>query len=120
MGRAEVEARWRTLSDEVYTGMAEWRVQHPQATLTEIEAALDERLAALRARMLEDVALASAAADLAGRAPAERPRCPDCGHVLEAHGQEERMLRTRGERTIRLRRSDARCPACGAGLFPPG
>jgi uncharacterized protein YPO0396 len=38
----EVEARWRQLSEEVITGMAEWREQHPRATLSEIEAALDE------------------------------------------------------------------------------
>jgi hypothetical protein len=37
-----MEARWRALSEEVITGMAEWWGQHPRATLTEIEAALDE------------------------------------------------------------------------------
>src|SRR5256885_6436304 len=61
MWSADVEARWRALSEEVITGMAEWRGQHPRATLKEIEAALDERLAHVRARMLQDTALASAA-----------------------------------------------------------
>jgi uncharacterized protein with PIN domain len=117
MWAAEMEGRWRELSEEVFTGMAEWRVQHPRATFSEIEAALDERLATVRARMLQDVALASAAADLTSAA--ERPRCPECGHVLEAHGQEERTLRTTHDRSITLRRSYARCPACGVGLFPP-
>jgi predicted RNA-binding Zn-ribbon protein involved in translation (DUF1610 family) len=116
----EVEARWRELSEEVITGMAEWRVQHPRATLREIEAALDERLASVRARMLQDTALASAAADLSVVPAEERPCCPDCGHALEARGQEERTLRTTYDRAVTLRRSYARCPACGAGVFPPG
>lgn len=120
MWSTEMEARWRELSEEVFTGMAEWRVQHPRATFSAIEAALDERLATVRARMLQDVALASAAANLTSTGAAERPRCPECGHVLEAHGQEERTLRTTYERPVTLRRSYARCPACGVGLFPPG
>ena len=90
----EVEARWRELSEEVITGMAEGRGQHPRATLSEIEAALDERLARVRARMLQDTALASAATDVSQLPEEERPCCPDCGHVLEARGQEERTLRT--------------------------
>jgi predicted RNA-binding Zn-ribbon protein involved in translation (DUF1610 family) len=115
-----VEARWRELSEEVITGMAEWRGQHPRATLSEIETALDERLAHVRARMLQDTALASAATDLSVLPAEERPRCPDCGQVLEARGQEERTLRTTDDRPVTLRRSYAHCPACGAGLFPPG
>jgi len=39
--------------------MKEWRVQHPRATLSEMEVALDESLNRMRARMLEDMALAS-------------------------------------------------------------
>lgn len=120
MWSADVEARWRELSEEVITGMAEWRGQHPRATLREIEAALDERLARVRARMLQDTALASAATDVSQLPEEERPRCPECGHALEARGQEERTLRTTYERPVTLRRSYAQCPACGAGLFPPG
>jgi YgiT-type zinc finger domain-containing protein len=120
MWSAEVEGRWRALSEEVITGMAAWRAQHPRATLAQIEVVLDERLAGVRARMLQDVALATAAADLSAAPATERPRCPECGHALEAHGVEERTLRTTHERTVTLRRSYARCPACGVGLFPPG
>ena len=120
MWSADVAARWRELSDEVITGMAEWWGQHPRATLTEIEAALDERLARVRARMLQDTPLASAATDVSQLPEAERPRCPECGHALEARGQEERTLRTTYDRPVTLRRSCARCPACGTGLFPPG
>ena len=47
-------------AEAVLTGFKEWRLQHPRATLSELEAALDGRLAVLRARLLEDAALASA------------------------------------------------------------
>ena len=95
MWTGAMEARWRELSEDVFTGMAEWRVQHPRATFSAIEAALDERLATVRARMLQDVALASAATDLNTQPAEERPCCPECGHghAWEAHGQEERTLR---------------------------
>src|SRR5947208_4786441 len=104
MWSADVEARWRELSEEVITGMAEWRGQHPRATLSEIEAALDERLARVRARMLQDTARARAATDLSAVPAVERPCCPDCGQVLEARGQEERTRRTTYERPVTWRR----------------
>jgi hypothetical protein len=53
-------------------------VQHPKATLKEIEAALDERLERLRAKMLEEAALLSQAQDW-GERPGEAPACPECG-----------------------------------------
>ncbi|GAC1399670.1 MAG: hypothetical protein NVSMB65_17660 [Chloroflexota bacterium] len=100
--------------------MAEWRVAHPRATLGEIEEALDAHLAALRARMLEDLALRSAQRDVAGVPEEERPRCPQCGARLEARGQKHRGLTTRHNRQITLTRRYAACPKCGTGLFPPG
>src|SRR6266511_2582792 len=71
------EGQWRELAEGVITGMTEWRQQHPRATLAEIEAALDARLARLRAQMLQDAALASAATQWReapeGLRPAARP-----------------------------------------------
>lgn len=113
----ELEARWRQLSEDVLSGMKEWRQAHPKATLREIEVALDEKLAKVRARLLEDLALASTAADLVKTG--ERLMCPTCGQEMEAHGQEPRTLTTTGDQEVVLKRSYAVCPACGAGLFPP-
>ena len=56
--------------------MKRWRLEHPKATLEEIEAALDARLSRLRAQMLQDEAQASDAAEWAQAPPAERPLCP--------------------------------------------
>lgn len=119
MWTREIEDRWQQEVEAVMTGMKEWRLQHPRATFGEIETALDEHLATVRARMLQDLALASAATRVSAVPEAERPRCPDCGGVLEARGEEERTLTTTYNQPIRLRRSYATCPACGAGLFPP-
>ncbi|HVA89497.1 MAG TPA: YgiT-type zinc finger protein [Chloroflexota bacterium] len=111
---------WHTLTEEVVSGMAEWRVGHPRATLREIEQAVDERLAGVRARLVEDAVLRSTQADLTRLPAAERPVCPACGAVLEARGKQTRRVTTRHDREIRLERSYAVCPQCGDGLFPPG
>ena len=99
--------------------MAQWRREHPRATLTEIEDALDGRMGTLRAEMLADAALASGAAKFAGKPASERPKCPECGGALLSRGVAERILTTTGGRDIRLRRSYAQCPQCGLELFPP-
>lgn len=115
----DLDARWHELSEEVITGMKEWRLQHPKATFQEIETALDERLGRLRARMLEDAALASRAADLSTTNESERPHCPECGTPVEPRGSETRELTTHYNHTLALKRSYAVCPKCARGLFPP-
>jgi len=116
----ELAVGWRQVTEDILSGMAEWRQQHPTATLREIEDALDARWAVARARILQDAALASAAADLRRANPEARPSCPTCGERLEARGQEDRTLTTHGNQPLTLRRTRAVCPACGMGLFPPG
>lgn len=118
--RTDFDQQWHALSEEVLSGMKEWRLQHPRATLNEIEAALDERLARLRARMLEDVALASVAADWARTTGAATPVCPECGTELQARGQHVRRVKTYGGQDLTLQREYGVCPACHAGFFPPG
>ena len=115
-----MDGRWQEELVAVTSGFKEWRLQHPRATLSEIEAALDSRWAVARARLVADAALASAAADLRALPPEARPRCPDCGAAMEARGQAVRHLTTTHEQPLTLTRHRAVCPACGAGLFPPG
>ena len=116
----EVEVRWQELTEEAMASIKEWRLQHPKASFKEIEAALDERLGKVRARMLQDVAQASAAAEVSVAEGEERPRCPQCGHPMEAHGREERTLTTNYNQPVTLRRGYAQCPVCQTRLFPPG
>ena len=63
MSRPIDEQVWHRLTAEIMSGMREWREAHPKATLREIEQELDHRWVRVRARMLEDMALASVAAD---------------------------------------------------------
>lgn len=111
---------WRELMEEVTTGMAEWRTQHPRATFTEIETALDERLNRARATMLADAAMSSQAADWRQAAASEQPVCPDCGARVHSRGEQSRGLESAGGQEVRLSRHYAVCPGCGKGFFPPG
>jgi uncharacterized protein with PIN domain len=115
-----IEQRWAGDAESVWSGMADWRGAHPKATLSEIEAALDERLNRLRARLLADLALASAAADVPATTAEERPRCERCGTVVQACGRSEREVVTQGGEQVRLTRSYVTCPGCGDRSFPPG
>jgi hypothetical protein len=92
--KEDFDAQWHELAEDVLTGMKEWRLRHPRATLCEIGQALDERLGKIRVRMLQDLALASAAADLRAAQEQERPVCPRCGTKLESKGQKARHLIT--------------------------
>jgi hypothetical protein len=110
----DFDSLWHKLSEEVMSGMKEWRLQHPKATFSEIEEALDDRLSKMRARMLEDLALASAAANVS-----ENVQCSECGSRLESRGHKARKIKTHHNQEIRLSRAYAVCPKCGASLFPP-
>ena len=105
-------------AEEAFLDLRGWRELHPRASLAAIERELDRRLEQMRARMLTDLALASAAADLEGAV--ERASCPDCGVPLRDEGAHERTLVTLGNQAVTLRRDYGTCPRCGSGLFPPG
>jgi hypothetical protein len=119
--RRNFDRQWKSLGEEVLFGIKEWRMQHPHATLKEIEVAIDERLAVLRARMVADAALASAAAEWEQEEAAEQPTCPQCGAKLKQRGvRAERHLQTHGGQEVKLVREYGVCPVCGAEFFPPG
>ncbi len=121
--------QWADLSEEVLSGMRDWRVQHPQATFQEIETELDRRLARVRARMLEHVAQQSQATTWSGAkqeaveppevGPGAGPRCAQCRTPLEPRGRKTRRLRTQGDQELLRQRESGVCPQCGRGLFPP-
>ncbi len=96
MGLEEKKAVWNEESEDVLSGMIEWRLQHPKATLQEIEDAVDERLGRLRKRMVEDAVQASSAADWSQHPKEERPRCTQCGTALVSRGKQKRRLQAQG------------------------
>ncbi len=119
MSRPIDEQVWHRMTAEIMSGMREWRVAHPKATLREIEQELDHRWVRVRARLLEDMALASVAADWIATPRDQQPTCPDCGVPLQPRGTDQRTLQTHGGQDVVLERQYGSCPACGAGLFPP-
>ena len=114
MWSAAVEDRWRELAEDAIVGTKEWRPQHPKATFKEIETALDDRLAKVRARMLEDTALASGVSDIGGASQEERPKLLSSGFVAHI-----RHPRTGLRRLSRLAHSVASDPRHEAGLRRP-
>jgi len=117
MKRGELQQGWSGKSEEILEGVAQWREEHPRATMREIEDEIDKRLSALRAKMISDTANAS---ERAKWEAAEGVQCPDCGAKLVKNGKKKRVLLTRDGREIELDREYAVCPACGQGIFPPG
>ena len=91
--------------------LAHWRAAHPDATLAEIEAAVDAHLSAYRVSLIMETA--------ATDAPAERPSCPACGQAMQQAGTRSRTLCTAHDGALTVSDTTWRCPACGAGLFPP-
>lgn len=112
--------KWDDLYEEASQEVLRWRRQHRKASLTEIEEAVDAELARMRAQMIQDLALASATADIPALAPEERPRCPQCGGPLVANGRQERELTTDHEQAVVLKRSKGYCRHCQLSFFPSG
>jgi predicted RNA-binding Zn-ribbon protein involved in translation (DUF1610 family) len=120
MWNEDMERRLQELSGEVILEVKEWRLQHPKATFREIEAVVDESWARARARLLQEVALASEATEVSSDSEGGGYRCPQCDQAMESRGQRTRSLITNYDQSISLKRSYGVCPACGTGLFPPG
>ncbi len=120
MGSRHTPDQWHRLSEEILTGMHEWRMQHPKASLRELEAELDARLARMRARILEDVALQSAATSWQEPTAGQPPCCAQCGTPLDERGTHQRSLQTHGGQDITLTRSSGVCPTCQVGFRPKG
>ena len=117
--REDFDRNWEKLGREAMDAIKQWRLEHPKATLSEIEQAFDAQLGNLRARMIEDLALASTSADLSSEAPSASPLCQSCGSRLESRGKKKRRLKTHQGQTLELDRSYAVCPTCEVGFFPP-
>lgn len=102
---------------EVFLGLRAWRERHPQASFAAIEGELDAQLSQLRAQLLADLALASAATEVTGAVPLA---CPGGGGALQDEGPRERTVVTVGHAPVTLRRDYATCTQCGYRFFPAG
>lgn len=100
------------LMDEIERELDAWQAVHPRATCAEMETAVEDRVAHLRARLLER------RVDRAHRE--EHPACPACGATMAPRSRATREVVVQGDETVHLERVYVRCPACGTGGFPPG
>ena len=108
-------AQWRSRLETITRELAEWRLQHPEATFTEIEQAVDARMTAARAELLADLA------HVVGlQSPAPPPQCATCQRPLQRRGKRRRRVRTTGDQAVTLERDYLVCPVCGDEVFPPG
>ena len=117
MNAEEMSQQWQQSSQQASQAIAQWRAAHPQATLAEIEAAVDEQMNRLRAGMIEEVAQASPLEQ--ADAEQQTRKCPQCGERMQARGKHQRRLHTRGGHQVRLTRQYLSCPGCGYSFFPP-
>jgi len=78
-----LEKRWQELSEEVLSGMKEWRLAHPTATFRESEEAVRARMSRMEAHLLQESALNSKQTDWAKEPKDKRPICPTCGTALQ-------------------------------------
>ena len=118
--KKDFDQGWTVAMTEMASGMKEWRLTHQRATMREIEEEPARRLAKLQAQMMQDMAMASGTADVVAAEGEAMPRCPQCGAVMQARGKRRRRLTGTHDQTVELERSYLECPACGAGIFPPG
>jgi YgiT-type zinc finger domain-containing protein len=100
------------LMDEIERDLDAWQAVHPRATFAEMESAVEDRVAQLRARLLEQRVERSH--------QEEHPACPACGTTMVPRSRATREVVMPGDEMVHLERSYVRCPACGTGFFPPG
>jgi len=98
--------------DQAQRDLAAWHTTHPDATLAELEVAVEKQIDRLRAHLLE------------GRTESGvcegHPLCRQCGATMLPRTKGTRTLLLRGDTPLELERDYVVCPHCGAGLFPPG
>ncbi|GAC1645926.1 MAG: hypothetical protein NVS4B2_35270 [Chloroflexota bacterium] len=92
--------------------LASWHATHPNATLADMETAVETQIERLRAALLQE--------HVGVVRQEEHPACPHCGTTMEPHHRAARTVILRGEDVLHLERPYVICPACRTGLFPPG
>ena len=111
---------WTACFQQASDRVSSWRETHPRATFTDIENNVDEQLAQLRTKMIQDLVAESKLGNIKDLPREERPRCPACGEPLAANGRQKRQLISHHEQVVEVERSKGYCRACRVSFFPPG
>lgn len=113
------QEKWTDTFQQASGKVNEWRGNHPRASFTEIENTVDEQLARVRVRMIQDLAQESELTDLKQITAKERPKCPGCGRPLAANGKQTRRIISNHDQIVELERSKGYCRHCRVSFFPP-
>ncbi|GAC1527543.1 MAG: hypothetical protein NVS2B16_35500 [Chloroflexota bacterium] len=97
---------------QIQRDLAAWHSTHPDATLAEIEIAVEDQLEQLRAQLITERSTAGAREGYR--------MCRKCGATMVPRSTTSRTLLLRGDQPLNLEREYVVCPTCGSGLFPPG
>ena len=116
----DTRRNWTDLFQQASEQVSRWRKENPRASFTEIEKTVDEKLAQVRAAMLQELALESELTDFKQLPDEKRPQCPSCGRPLASNGRQKRKLVTSHEQEMVLERSKGYCRHCRVSYFPPG
>jgi hypothetical protein len=96
-----------------YRRLQQWQVEHPTATLGEIEQQTRQERRQLMGQLISNLMAGRGADD-----PEARPRCPHCGQRMRL--QDERCLPVETlEGPIQVTRPYYYCRSCHEGFFPP-
>lgn len=111
----------KTVEQEVLAqakAFSDWKQQDGVHTFEEIEAKALE-IAQGVAQALLTYGVADEQQVERQKRPEVEPSCPDCGRPMRYGGRPGKKIDSKaGE--IGFKRDYYHCPACGAGLFPPG
>ena len=111
--------KWTASFQDASETVNNWREAHPRATFTDIENSVDEQLAQLRTKMIQDLVQESKLVNIKELPHEERPLCPACSKPLAANGRQTRQLITDHDQVIELERSKGYCRSCRVSFFPP-
>lgn len=92
--------------------LSKWSQENPNATLTEIELAVEKELAKLREQWVTELAQENDAE--------EEVACPNCGQRMVKNGKMKREVRGKEGTVIQLKRTQCKCQKCGLTFFPSG
>jgi len=102
----------KNVMDAAQHALQAWQDTHPDASFAEIESAVEQHLSGVRAQLV---------GALVDRGMTEEhPTCRGCGTTMVPRSQSSRAVVIQGNASVELHRTYVVCPACGAGLFPPG
>lgn len=112
--RSEASAEFSQAAQALWAQFDDWYKDHPNATFDDMDRFLGDQGRSLMGKALE---LMLRQGDL-GAQP-EGQRCPGCGREMEFKGYPEKTVHGLKVDSD-IPRAYYHCPACEAGLFPPG